>query len=262
MSVWALLLVGLVAMILVMAALYVVQRRTHNAGIVDIGWSFGIGALAILFALASDGYLPRRVLVAGLLALWSFRLGFHLVRRVGSEVEDGRYRELRDQMGDRLQTFLFWFFQFQALLVLLFVIPALVVMQRPVERLTAWDGLGFGIWLVAVVGEAIADRQLARFRRDPANRGKVCRVGLWRYSRHPNYFFEWVHWWAYCAMAVGAPYGWITLLGPAAMLLFLFKVTGIPPTERQALRSRGEAYREYQHTTSVFFPWPPKERSA
>jgi steroid 5-alpha reductase family enzyme len=122
-----------------------------------------------------------------------------------------------------------------------------------------------GIVAVAVLalgGEAIADAQLSRFRRDPANRGTVCRTGLWRYSRHPNYFFEWVHWWAYVLIGIAAPWGWLALFGPALMLLFLFKITGIPPTEARALESRGDAYREYQRTTSVFVPWPPRRETA
>jgi steroid 5-alpha reductase family enzyme len=114
---------------------------------------------------------------------------------------------------------------------------------------------GVIVWLIAVAGETIADRQLARFRRDPANRGQVCRAGLWRYSRHPNYFFEWVHWLSYVLIGHGE---WLTWIGPVGMLLFLFRVTGIPYTEMQALKSRGDRYREYQSTTNVFFPWFPR----
>jgi steroid 5-alpha reductase family enzyme len=111
-----------------------------------------------------------------------------------------------------------------------------------------------------VAGEALADRQLAAHRRDPANKGKTCRSGLWRYSRHPNYFFEFLHWFAYVFLAVGMGIGWIaaSLIGPAVMLVFLYRVTGIPYTEAQALRSRGEDYAEYQRTTSPFLPLPPK----
>ena len=119
--------------------------------------------------------------------------------------------------------------------------------------------MGFTIWAVAICGELIVDRQLYRFRTDRSNEGKVCKVGLWRYSRHPNYFFEWIHWWAYVAIGWGAPYGALTLIGPALMLFFLFKVTGIPPNEENSLASRRDAYREYQRTTSIFYPWPPKQ---
>jgi steroid 5-alpha reductase family enzyme len=117
------------------------------------------------------------------------------------------------------------------------------------------------IWCVSVGNTVLADRQLARFKRRPESRGKTCREGWWRYSRHPNYFFEWLHWWSYVALAVGANYWWLTLLSPSVMLYILLKVTGIPPTEAQALASRGEDYRQYQRTTSAFVPWFPKKEA-
>jgi steroid 5-alpha reductase family enzyme len=119
------------------------------------------------------------------------------------------------------------------------------------------DSLGVLCWLVALAGESAADRQLARFKADPANRGRVCREGLWRYSRHPNYFFEWIHWWAYVFLAVGSPHWWLAPFGVVAMLVFLTLVSGIPRSEAQALKSRGAGYREYQRTTSAFLPWFP-----
>ena len=114
------------------------------------------------------------------------------------------------------------------------------------------------IWLVSVGGESLADAQLARFRADPANRGKTCRSGLWRYSRHPNYFFEWLHWCAYAVAAIGAPLAWLGWLGPVVMYLFLRYISGIPFTEQQALRTRGDDYRDYQRSTPMLFPWFPK----
>ena len=114
------------------------------------------------------------------------------------------------------------------------------------------------MWLLAMLGESAADVQLNRFRSDPANKGKTCRVGLWKYSRHPNYFCEWLVWLAYFIYALGSPGGWIAVYAPALMYLFLTKVTGIKATEEHAVRSRGEDYREYQRTTNAFFPWWPK----
>jgi len=118
------------------------------------------------------------------------------------------------------------------------------------------------IWLVSVLGEAVSDLQLHRFRQQPHNKGEVCRVGFWKYSRHPNYFFEWLHWWTYVLLAIAAPFGWLTILAPLAMWFFLNRVTGIPHTEIQAIKSRGEKYRNYQQTTNAFFPWFPSANPA
>ncbi len=133
----------------------------------------------------------------------------------------------------------------------------MLVMLHPAESLRVWDLAGFAIVLASIAGESVADRQLRRFRHDPANRGRTCREGLWRYSRHPNYFFEWLHWWSYAILAIGGPLSWLAALAPLVMLVFILFVTGIPPTEARAVASRGEDYREYQRTTSAFVPWPP-----
>jgi steroid 5-alpha reductase family enzyme len=254
--------VGLLIASSLMAVLWLVQRRTGNAGIVDAGWAFAVGALGVLFAATSDGYLPRRVLAAGLIGVWSVRLATYiLLDRVLGRPEEGRYRTLRANWGSAADGRLFFFFQTQALAAVFFALPILIVAYHPTERWTAWDGAGILIWCASVVNTVLADRQLARFKQRPENRGKTCREGWWRYSRHPNYFFEWLHWWSYVALSVGAPFWWLTLLSPAVMLYFLLKVTGIPPTEAQALASRGEDYRQYQRTTSAFVPWFPKKEA-
>ncbi|MBI1355695.1 MAG: DUF1295 domain-containing protein [Acidobacteria bacterium] len=260
MSWWALLLTGWAAAAAVMTAMWLLQRRTGDAGIVDVAWAAGVGVLSAWFAYGADGEPQRRLLIAVLALLWAGRLAGYLLVRVFRLPEDGRYSQMREEWGERTQRNLFWFFQVQASWSVLFAVPMLTAAYNP-SPLSAWDAAGVAVWGVALAGEAIADRQLHRFRQNPANKGKVCADGLWRYSRHPNYFFEWVHWWAYVLLAHGAPHDWPALIGPAAMLVFLFKITGIPPTEKRALQSRGEAYREYQRTTSVFFPWPPKESS-
>ena len=253
-------LIGLLIVSGMMGVLWLVQRKTGNAGIVDVGWTAGIGILGCCFAATSDGEPNRRILVAVLIGVWSARLAIYLLLdRVIGHPEEGRYRTLREKWGATAAMRLFSFFQIQALAALFFALPILVVAQSPVDRWTLWDLLGVMIWGISVGNTILADRQLARFKRRPGNRGKTCREGWWRYSRHPNYFFEWLHWWFYVPLAVGSAYWWLTLLAPAAMLHFLLNVTGIPPTEAQALASRGEDYREYQRTTSVFIPWFPKK---
>ena len=261
MSWWALLLTGWAAAAVLMALMWLLQRRTGDAGIVDVAWAAGVGTLAAWFAYGADGLPERRWIVAALALAWSARLTGYLLVRVLKLPEDGRYQQMRQEWGDKTQSNLFWFFQIQASWSVLFAAPMLAASYNA-RPLGAWDAAAVAVWAAALAGEALADRQLHRFRSNPRNKGKVCREGLWRYSRHPNYFFEWVHWWAYVLLALGAPYAWTALLGPASMLFFLFKITGIPPTEKRALASRGEVYRNYQRTTSVFFPWPPKENAA
>lgn len=250
-------LFGWAAMAVVMAAAWARQRATSDATSVDALWSLGIGALVLAYAVAVPGLgdPARRALVALLTGCWSLRLGGYLLRdRVAAGAgEDGRYRHLRSVWGERAQPRFFVLYQVQAALAALFSLPPLVAMRGgPID---GWAWAGVALAAVAIGGESLADRQLSRFRRDPAHRGRTCRVGLWRYSRHPNYFFEWLHWWSYVLIGHGAALAW---LGPALMLLFLYRVTGIPHTEAQALASRGDDYRDYQRTTSAFVPWPPR----
>lgn len=234
------------------------QRRHSNSGIVDVIWTTGIGGGALLYAGLLPGGAAPRVLLGVLAGLWSARLALYLAHRVLNEPEDGRYRALRERWnGDQRKLFLM--FQFQALLIVLFTLPFFAVAQNPNGALTGWSLLALAVWIVSVAGETVADRQLARFRADPANRGRTCRAGLWRYSRHPNYFFEWLHWFTYVALAAGSRFAGLALVGPVVMYLFLRWVSGIPFTEAQALRTRGEDYRRYQQTTPLLFPWFPRE---
>ena len=260
MSILLALAVGWIAAAIVMATLWALQRRTGDAGIVDVAWAAGVGILASWFAWIAEGAPERRWIIAILAGIWSLRLTAYLFQRVLRMPEDGRYRELRDDWGDRADLNLFWFFQIQAFWSVLFAAPMFLA-ARNAEPLGWLDVAGVLVWVAALSGEWVADRQLGGFRSDPRNKGAVCRDGLWRYTRHPNYFFEWIHWFSYVLIGWSGPMGWLTLSGPALMLLFLFKITGIPPTEKHALASRGQAYRDYQQVTSVFFPWPPKEKT-
>jgi steroid 5-alpha reductase family enzyme len=242
---------------IVMTALWARQLRTRNATSVDAAWSFGLAALAVVYGVFADAPIERRALVGGLALVWALRLGLFLLfnRVLGHTEEDGRYRAMREHWGQAAARNFFWVYQAQAAVAMLFSVPVLAAMAG--DELDVFAYAGIAVWIVAVAGEAIADRQLARFRSDPGNKGRVCRVGLWRYSRHPNYFFEWVHWWAYVLIGHGAPLTWV---GPVVMLVFLFRISGIPYTELQAIKSRGETYREYQRTTSAFVPWFPRRQ--
>jgi steroid 5-alpha reductase family enzyme len=173
--------------------------------------------------------------------------------------EDGRYRAMRTRWAANFMVEMFKFFQLQAVSVVFLGAAFLAVSLNPAPALHPFELAGAALWLLALSGEALADAQLAAFKRHPANRGRVCDAGLWRYSRHPNYFFEWLVWVAFFVFALGSPWGWIGIIGPASILYLLLRVTGIPMNEEQNLRSRGDAYRRYQQTTSAFVPWFPKQ---
>jgi steroid 5-alpha reductase family enzyme len=252
---------GLLIASTTMVVLWLVQRRTGNAGIVDVGWTAGVGAVGVFFAATSDGDLARRLLAGTLIGIWSARLALYLfVNRVVGQPEEGRYVTLRKKWGERAAFRLFLFFQTQAVFVVVFALPVLVAAHSDRTGLDVWDLLGAAVWLVAVTNTTLADWQLARFKGPQENRGKTCREGWWRYSRHPNYFFEWLHWWSYAALSVGSAWWFIPFGAPLVMLYFLLFVTGIPPTEAQAVASRGDDYRAYQRTTSPFVPWFPKTK--
>lgn len=260
MSPLVLLLVAWGLMAGVMVVLWRRQLRTGEADNVDLGWTVGLGAAAVLYAFGLDRGLPeRRLLVAGLAVLWSARLAVHLWQRVRQEGEDGRYAKLRADWGRDATWRFFRFYQVQAISVPLIAGQFMLAMLHPAGELRVWDALGALVVLASIGGEALADRQLAAWKRDPANRGRTCRRGLWRYSRHPNYFFEWLHWLGYSAIAIDWAWWPATLVVPLVMYVLVRYVTGIPPTEARSVRSRGEDYRKYQRTTNAFFPGPPRD---
>lgn len=244
-----------------MLALWWLQLHARNASIADVGWCLGLVAVVVWYAAVTPGEPMRRALVAGMVAIYGTRLGLYLlVNRILGHSEDARYQSVRRRWGAQEPVRMFLYFQLQALALAAFSLPPLLVMQNPHPPFHLWELAGVCVWGAAVCGEAVADWQLTRFRGKPWNRDRVLREGLWRYSRHPNYFFEWLHWWAYVVMALALPMGnwWLTLIGPAAMGWALVRVTGIPLAEAQALASRGEDYRDYQRTTSSFVPWLPR----
>jgi steroid 5-alpha reductase family enzyme len=242
----------------VMLACWLIYRRTRVAAIVDVGWVVSAAAIASLYA-AIGGRDPRQWLLAAMIAVWAGRLAIYLLRdRVVAGREDGRYETLRERWGAAAEAKFFVFFQAQAVAATTLSLPALLVAADPGRPIGAVEIAAVVLWISALVGESVADRQLERFKATPDARGRTCRVGLWRYSRHPNYFFEWLVWAAYALFALRAPWGLSGASAPLIMLYLMLRVTGIPPTEAQALRSRGDDYRDYQRTTSAFFPWFPR----
>lgn len=248
---------------LAMAGAWAIAQRPGKSGWTDVIWSYAIGAGGIFLALAAAGRSPveRRILVAVLISCWSLRLGTHILVRTLKGKDDPRYVELREGWGKNWKWRLFVFLQIQAIAAFLLLTSLLGAAINPAPPWAWSDFAAVGVLSVAIVGESVADQQLRAFAARPANKGKVNDSGLWAWSRHPNYFFEWLGWWAYPLMAMGPEFhfgwSWVALLGPVLMYVLLVYASGIPPTEAHMLRSRGEAFREYQSRVSAFFPIPP-----
>src|SRR3569833_633724 len=258
----AVLVIGL-ALSAMMSIAWVVQQRTGNSGWVDTIWSFSVGLVGVVSALwpvAGGVSHPRQWLVAGLVAIWSLRLGTHIAMRSIGITDDPRYAAFAREWGLAAPRRMLLFLQQQAWGSIPLVFAVFVAAHVPDGAWRAQDYLGALVLFAGIAGEAIADGQLKAFRSDPANKGRVCDVGLWRWARHPNYFFEWLGWLAYPVIALSPDYSWsvATLLAPLFMYWIRGHVTGIPPLDQQMLRSRGERYRAYQSRTSAFFPSPPR----
>ena len=250
-----LLLVGCVITATCFAVTWAISVKVRNYGLLDAAWSYGIAILAPLYAFFGDGYAPRKWIAAAIGTAWSLRLGTYILIRVIKHhpTEDVRYETLRKKWPGAGMFLVF--FELQALVIVIFSIPFLLASFNPAPSLRPIEITGLAIALFSLCGEAFSDWQMGRFKSKAANQGKVCQSGLWAYSRHPNYFFEAMLWWGFFIFALGSPWGWITIVCPLLMLYFLLKVTGIPLTEEYAVKSKGDAYREYQRTTSAFIPW-------
>ncbi len=251
-------------MVVIFSITYLVCRRLNNYGFVDVVWSFSFVPLAWFFALNATGWSMRQLVIASLASAWSIRLGSHLYRRVSSHhpEEDSRYAQLREDWKANFGPMMFGFFLLQALTVVLLGLPFIFPTYNPVTAFSTWEILGTAIVFLALSGEALADGQLAAFRRKSENQGQVCNVGFWRYSRHPNYFFEWCIWVGFGVFALGSTYGWIGLIAPASIYYLLRHKTGVPMAEASSLKSKGDRFREYQRTTNEFFPGPPRNSPA
>ena len=251
-------LVGFLSVSCFLSIVWAIQVRTRNAGMVDPVWSWSLGFLGVLYAVLGSAPIQTRILLGVLAGLWGFRLGTHLFLRNLGKPEDGRYQRFRKEWAGNVNRNMFWFFQFQALMALLLAVGFMVVAYRSDSPGTLWTALAVVVWLISVIGEAISDWQLEQFKKNPANKGKVCSQGLWHYSRHPNYFFECLHWFTYAFLAIGSPWVWVALIPAAVMAWLLLKMSGIPITEAHLAKSR-PGYADYIRTTSAFIPWPRKK---
>lgn len=248
----------------VMSMAWIAEQRTGNSGWIDTIWTFGLGAIGIAAALwpvsADASISARQWIVAAAVAVWCARLGLHIARRSLARRDDPRYAKLRAEWGESARGQMWILLQKQAIVSIPMGASIWLAAHNPAPDLRVQDYVAALILIVAFGGEAIADRQLGLFAR--ANRGSsaVCQIGLWRWSRHPNYFFEWFGWLAYPMIAIDLsgsyPFGWLALTGPACMYWLLVFVSGIPPLEEHMLRTRGETFRRYQESTSAFFPLP------
>ena len=233
--------------------------KINNYSLIDAMWAFWIGLAGIIYAIFGSGNLDKRIAGGVIAAAWSFRLTYHLQKRIRNHHphEDSRYQRLREIWEGRASSGFFWLFQAQALLVLLLSIPYYLI-SRDLSPWGIFETTGTIIACAGIFGEAVADLQMSKFKGKDNRSSSVCREGLWKYSRHPNYFFEMVIWVGIYLFACGSAWGWTTIFAPTSITFLLLKVTGIPPTEASAIKSKGGAYREYQRTTSSFIPLPPK----
>lgn len=253
----------------IMTGAWLIQQRTGNSGWVDTVWTFGLGVVGVtgvLAPIANAGWQPRQIVVAVFVAVWASRLGLHIAWRSAKISDDPRYADLIKGWGKDAPRQMFWLLQKQALVSIPLALSMFLAAHHPAYGLTIRDALAILVMLIAVLGEGLADWQLQSFRSDPAHKGGINDIGLWSWSRHPNYFFETFGWLAYPLLAIDLtgsyPWGWLALAGPACMYWLLVYVSGIPPLEQHMLRTRGEKFRVYQGRTNAFFPAPPKEREA
>jgi steroid 5-alpha reductase family enzyme len=249
---------GTAVIAVLMFVLWLLHFPLRNAAIVDVGFALGMPLLVMIYAIHGVGYWRRTLFLMPMVLLWGLRLGFYLMAtRVNGQQEDGRYVDLRRKWGDSGGFKFLLYFELHALVCGVLSLPFLLAMHDPLKGWDEFENVAAWIWVVGFVGETIADFQLARFKKDPKNKARVCNTGLWRYSRHPNYFCEFLIWVSFAVVAFPSQYGYLGLIAPALMLYLLLGLTGIPATEQQAIRSRGAAYRKYQQSTSAFVPWFP-----
>ena len=251
-------LYAVIAVAIAMLGLWLLSIRLRDASIVDPAWGPAFVLVALVGAVTGSGDAGRRWLLLGLTAAWGLRLGWHLLRRkLADPDEDRRYAVMRQRQGDR---FVLWslgaIFGLQGLLVLIVSLPLQLGATRP-SALGAAVIPGLLVFAVGLGFEAVGDRQLTAFKAEPANRGQVMDRGLWRYTRHPNYFGDFCVWWGLWLVVLPAGGTWWTFVGPAVMTVLLTRVSGKALLERD-MAQRRPGYTDYVRRTSGFFPLPPR----
>ncbi len=252
---------NLLAAVLFMGCVWLLSLPARNASLADIFWGPGFVLLAWVSFAQTGGYLGRKLLLALLTTAWGLRLALHIAWRNRGQGEDRRYQAWRAKRGESFWwVSLFTVFLTQAVLLWLVSLAIQLGQVSPTPaHLTGLDLLGALVWAAGFTFEAVADWQLARFKADPTNRGRVMNLGLWAYSRHPNYFGESLIWWGLFLIALATPLGWWALVSPLVITFLLLRVSGVTLLEKDIVERRPE-YREYLETTSPFLPWFPKKK--
>jgi steroid 5-alpha reductase family enzyme len=246
----------------IMLCAWLTQRLAKNAGWVDVFWTLGTGAACVFAALwpAAEADAGRQWIVAVLGAVWAVRLGGYVAYRVArSRLEDARYAVLREEWGARFQANMLFLVIPQAPATALLALSVFAAAHAGFGAIGLRDALGAAVLAIAIAGEGLADEQMRQFKRT-AKHGALMDRGLWAWSRHPNYFFEWLGWLAYPVIGFdpARPESWATFAAPLVMFIVLRYGTGVPVLERIMLRSRGDLFRDYQSRVSAFFLWPPR----
>jgi steroid 5-alpha reductase family enzyme len=251
-------LAGLGATLTALTVVWALSVKLRDASIADVCWGSGFVSLAWLYCLLSPTMTSRSWLVATLTTMWGARLSLHIFRRNHGKGEDPRYRAMRTAQGPAFWwRSLFTVFWLQGAILWFVALPLLVAVRAARPGLTTLDGLGVVLFAIGFAFETVGDYQLARFKREPSNRGKVLDHGLWRYTRHPNYFGDATLWWGLYVIATAVPGGWLTVLSPALMTFLLIRVSGVTLLE-DGLKASKPDYRAYMERTPAFFPWFPR----
>jgi steroid 5-alpha reductase family enzyme len=252
-------LVNLTLILGLMTLLWVISLILKNSSIVDIFWGFGfVVSTWLIFVLTSEGFLFRKLILSLLVTTWGLRLSIHILKRNWGKEEDFRYQAWRKEAGKSWWwRSYFQVFILQGFLMWVIAIPLIAAqIGTNSNKVMIWDVLGIIVWVIGFFFEVVGDVQLARFKANPANKGKVMNQGVWRYTRHPNYFGDATQWWGYFLIAISAG-GWWTIFSPILMTLFLLRVSGVVLLEK-TLESR-PGYKEYIARTSAFIPWFPRK---